>query len=360
MEQKIETITVSFKELREGELALPDDKYGIAAYILTPTRVKSLLECPFVTDDEATCAMYFVIVDGVVAGRESYFTTRIKVGDKVLDVESASAFEVEEPYRHLGIGADIIMASFVRSKLLIGGGVSPMALPLDRKLKFHVLEFPRLMMLKNSRSVLETKHLGWLSGIVNLPLRLNNKRTIRKANKLAKKYEIKKVEVVPDWVDDIVLNDGHKYAEYHNHKWLQWNLDNNFRGLPQDNQSFYCVYKDGEPLGFYMIKERFRKQAGGVLNNVLIGSLVEWGSKEEKELSEADILLLSLRNYSPNMDIIETATSDESLAAEVRKYGFVAHGKANIVFKDRTKAYGDASDIKNWRVRYGYADVILT
>ena len=40
--------------------------------------------------------------------------------------------------------------------------------------------------------------------------------------------------------------------------------------------------------------------------------------------------------------------------------GFIPHGFAHIGLKDKKKAYKDASDINLWRVRYGYADVILT
>ena len=35
-------------------------------------------------------------------------------------------------------------------------------------------------------------------------------------------------------------------------------------------------------------------------------------------------------------------------------------GCANITFKDKKKQYKDASDINLWRIRYGYADVLLT
>lgn len=358
MERKTEPYIVTFKELREGTYTLPDDRYGIAGSVHTPSMVKALSACPFVAED-STVAFYFVLVDGVIAGREAYFTTRLKIGDEVLEAESASSLGVEESFRQLAIGADIVMATYARSRLFLGAGVSQMALPLDRKLKFHVLEFPRLMLLRNSRALLEAKHLSWLKGLVNLPLGWFNKHLVRKADRLSRKFRIEKVSVVPDWVDDIVLHDGHKYAEYHNHEWLQWNLDHQFFDRPGNRQAFYCVYQDGEPVGFYMLKERFRERAGG-LRNVLVGSLVEWGTKDARLLGESDLLLLSLRDFSSSVDIIETATADEDTVRICRKYGFIPHGKGNIVFKDRTKKYADASDPGLWRVRLGCGDVILT
>ena len=359
MEQIVKPLVVTYGELRGSCFNLPDDKYGIASYILTPSRIKALLECPFVQDDN-TVAFYLVLVDDVIVGRETYFTSKMKIGDEVVDVESASAFEVDKNYRRLAVGADIVMATFTRSKLFIGAGVSPMALPLDRKLKFHILEFPRLMSVRNSRSILETKHLAFLASLINVPLHLYNNIIINKARRLSKRFQIQKVSIVPEWIDDIVLKDGHKYAEYHNHEWLQWNLDNNFRGDIHDTQSFYCVFIDNSPIGFYMLKERFRKVAGGKLKNVIIGSIVEWGTANETLLSEADAVLLSLLNFSPNVDIIEMATSDLKTVKTIKRHGFLSYGKANIVFKDRTKMYKDASDISLWRVRFGYGDLILT
>lgn len=359
MGQNIEPQIVTHSQLKSGNFAISNDKFGIASYILTSSRVKTLTTCPFIEDGDSV-AFYLILVDGVVAGRETYFQTKMKIGDDIVTAEAASAFEVAEPFRHLAIGADIVMATFSRSRFFVGAGVSTMALPLDRKLKFHVLEFPRLMLLRNSRSILASKSIPFLSGIVNIPIRIFNNIKLRKSSKLAEKYLIKKVDIVPSWVDGMVLNDGHKYAEYHNHEWLQWNLDNNFRGEKRDRQAFYCIFKDEEPYGFYMIKERFREQAGGTLRNVLIGSIVEWGSKDENRLSESDIILLSLRNFSEDVDIIETATANDQTISTIKKYGFIQHGMANIVFKDKTKTCKDASDINLWRVRFGYGDLILT
>ena len=357
MEQAMESYIVTYKELREGGFTLPDGRPGLAASGISPAMAEALAACPFVQDD--TVAAYLVLSDGAVVGKEVYFTTRIKLGDEILDAESASSLSVAPAYRQLAVGADIVMATFLRSRLFIGAGVSEMALPLDRKLKFHVLEFPRLMQLRNAKPLLAARHLSWLGGVANLPLGWFHKLLLRKAGRLARKFRIEQVSTVPGWVDDIVLRDGHKYAECHDHKWLQWNLDHRFNDHPRNRQAFFCVFQDGEPLGFYMLKERFKEKAGG-LENVLVGSLVEWGSRDEGRLTESDLLLLSLRGFSPEVDIVETATADENAARSVRKYGFIPHGKANIVFKDRTKKYADAADMGQWRVRFGCGDVILT
>lgn len=59
----------------------------------------------------------------------------------------------------------------------IASGISDMALPLYKKLLYYILEFPRIMQLRNAYSILECKGLNdtWLkvvSTLVNLPLKL--------------------------------------------------------------------------------------------------------------------------------------------------------------------------------------------
>lgn len=357
MEPNIKTIEITYGELRDNRIIIPDDKYGIASYVLTPSRLKALLECPFV-EDQSACALYFVMADGVIVGRETYFSSKMKIGDDIVSTEAASAFEVKDSFRKFAVGADIVMATFMRSKLFIGANVSSMALPLDRKLKFHILEFPRLYSLRDLRYILESRHLLFLKYILNIPLKMFNLFVLFKAFLKKKKYRIEKVSIIPDWIDDIALNDGHKYTEYHNHKWFQWNLDNCFKKHPFNTQSFFCIYKYEEPIGFFMIKERYRE-----INNkkgLLIGSIVEWGSKDQSVLSEYDINLLALNFFSRNVDMIETASVNKRTIASLKRDGFLKQENGNIVFKDRTNKYRDASNIDLWRIRLGYGDSILS
>lgn len=360
MEPKIETQFITYKQLREDSFKIPNDRLGIAAYVLTPSRKKALSTCPFIRDPENTCAIQLSIVDGIVGGRTTLFTERVMLDGELFDCGSGSSLEVAEPYRHMALGIDLMMRNVNKNQFKISSGISEMALPLYKKLRYHVLEFPRIMLIRNSKSILDSKHLGFFSGIVNIPIKVFNNFIIKKSERIAKRFRIEKVTKVPEWVDEMTIREGHKYKEFHNHEWLQWNLDNNFRGLPQDKQSFFCIFKNCEPLGFYMTKERFRETAGGSLHNVLIGSVVEWGSKDENVLSEYDILLLSLKNFSTKVDIIETATANKATVQKAKYLGFMTHGFAHIAFKDMKRNYKDASDIHLWRVRYGYADVILT
>ena len=238
-----------------------------------------------------------------------------------------------------------------------------MALPLYHVIKCHIFEYPKLLRVNNTKPLLGKYGIkGVLQSLcgsfVNAFLMVFYAFSNPKTKRLKKKYTLEKVTVVPQWVDDLVLNDGHKYMEVHDHKWLQWCLDNNFKGGKQDIQSFYVVKKDGDPFGFVMTKERFREETQG-MKNVKIGSIVEWASKNEKELGEADIYRLVLDAFSKDVDIIETATNNTATQRVLKRMGFIHYGDAHIAFKDKTKQLTDACDASLWRLRYGYADVIL-
>lgn len=357
---------ITFRQCKTVDYELCDDRYHIASYVLTPNRIAAGINCPF-NISEDNCAFFFVNVDGVVAARAQHLGTQFYASGKIIPSGTASSLETAEPYRSLAIGAEVMLFAVTNKEYttFITSGISEMALPLYKKLRYHVLEFPRIMQLRNGRCVLESRGFKGIllemgSILVNIPLKAIDKLAKHKGKKLLKDYQVEKVTKVPDWVDDIVLKDGHKYMEAHDHRWLQWNLDFNFRGLSQNIQSFYIIKELGYPIGFFMTKERFRERVGGALKNVLIGSIVEWGMIDENKLPEADIYKMALTTFTPKVDIVETATANLKAVKEMKFCGFIPHGYAHIAFKDKKNQYKDASDIGLWRVRYGYADVILT
>lgn len=353
---------ITYGDLRKG-LHFDNDKYGIAMYEYESRR-KAFLANPFAGDDDDVF-MYLVEADGVPVGRTMLFDTRLKNGNEIMPLHSGSALQVEDSFQKYGFGAEIFSFSgtIKKRKMFLSAGISDMALPLYKVMKYNIFEFPKLLKLQDSKPLLGKYGISGilqtiLGGISNFFLHSYYCFGSFKANKLNKKYVLEKTETIPLWVDDFVLNDGHKYMEVHDHKWLQWCLDNSFKGGEQDIQSFYVIKREDEPVGFVMTKERFREETQG-MKNVKIGSIVEWGSKNEKELCEADIYRLVLDTFSKDVDIIETATNNVDTQRVLKRTGFIHYGDAHIAFRDKTKQLKDAGDASLWRLRYGYADVIL-
>mgnify|MGYP007025061347 CR=1 FL=1 len=58
--------------------------------------------------------------------------------------------------------------------------------------------------------------------------------------------------------------------------------------------------------------------------------------------------------------MIEFASDNPETVKKMKKKGFIPFGLAHVVFKDKKKKYPEAKKPENWRLRLGYADVILT
>lgn len=342
-----------------------DDPHGIAA--LCNSHIQNIFRGnPNLKEPDQTFA-YFKKVDNKYGGIAMFFPSVMKAGDELLEATGGSTLEVYEEYRQLALGADIVMYPIENklSNALIYAGISPMALPLYKKTRFAILEYPRLMLLRKSKPILESKNIrgvigSILSTIIDSLLKVYSLYEKRCRNKLKKQFEIEEVHSIPEIVEEINKSDAHKYAEFHSKEWFQWNLENNLTGDKKDHQHFYMVSTGGENIGYFMTKERFKKEVGGQLHNIVVGSVVEWGSTDENILSEEKINILALSTFTKDTDIIEFASADNKTISKMKRFGFIQHGFAHIVVKDLTKRFKDIKDIKNWRIRYGYSDVILT
>lgn len=355
---------LSYQEIRNGTLIKGDD-YGLASY-LGPDRKASFLNNPNL-HDESDCLLALVRVDGAVVGREMLYPTKIKAGSTIDFAQSCSALDVHADFQHLAVGADLFRyyTKSTKYNFVLCSGISEQALPLYKVWRYHILEFPRLMFLCRMDPIVRglgisdffSKLLSYIPNfLIKIPIVLNNYRS----NNIRGSFVIQKETIIPDWVEKLTTDNKYKYMEVHDNAWLQWNLDYNFKNDPRNIQSFYSIYKGSEPVGFFMTKERFRESAGGKLKNTIIGSIGEWGAIDESGLSEDIIYKLAFSTFSKKVDLIELATTNKNVIKRMKCWGFLTHGFAHIAFKDKTKQFNDASNIDLWRVRYGYADVILT
>lgn len=356
--------TISYSEVRAGT-TIENDCYEIGA-LFTDSHRAAFLANPNLKDEQQPL-LCLSRVDEKVGGILMLYPSAMLVDNERVDTMGASTLEVAEELRHLALGVELMFYP-IRNKdnnIVLYAGVSEMALPMYKKIGFRVLEYPRAMQLRKSRSILASKGLSgvplkvlsWMVDSCLLALRSFSKLFCLR---LGKRYSVKEENHVPEWAESMVLRDNHKYKELHDQKWLEWNLKYNLHGRSRDKQRFYSIYDKETPVGFFMIKERFREVAGGVLKNLVVGSIVEWGSYDEQILKESDIYALASKCFEKDVAIVEIASADIKALKKMKKYAYLPHGFSHIIFKDLKRKYSDISNIDNWRVRLGYADVILT
>lgn len=356
---------ISYRELKEKPIEYKDDRYGIAAFFTERIR-QTFLACPGIKD-ESDCAAILLLDGDIVVGREIRFGTRLKIGNEIVWVHTGCSLMVCEEYQKIGAGILLLTANTnPDDKITFGAFYTPMRVKLLKKQKRVLFEIPEYIKLTNTRFLFESLFgvkgwlLSFLSVFCNALLRVIEIPNCFRKKKLLKKFVIKKETIVPNWASEMATNDGHKYMEYHDTKWLQWNLDYNMNGFPEDIQSFYSVYdKNGVPQGFFMTKERFEAVAGK-WKNVIRGTIVEWGTINNNVLTEADLNLLAISSFSQRTSHITTISVDSSTGVKLQKYGFKPHGTFQMSFKDKIGQYVDGADISNWRVRFGCSNSIIS
>lgn len=353
--------TFPYKLFKLGLPHFEGDIYKIASHF-TESRRKTFINNPNLKSDEEV-AYVLGYVDDEIVGRAMHFPTRVKLEKKNYDCLTGSALEVYKDFQKYAVGADIMSYPVFTDKryFVIAAGISEQALPLYKKLRYHILNYDRYLKVYNFKSILEYKGIKGLSNkIINALLipvvKIHSK--IFSASKIHD-FEIKKVSIIPKSINKISVTDKYRFMEVHDYKWLQWNLNNNFTDHPYNKKKFFIIYKDSKEFGFFMIKETYRKDAGR-LKNVKLGSIIEWGSIDENILSELDIYKIALPYFSKDIDLVEVATADKTLGKSLKKLGFLKFRLAHIVFKDKKKLFPDAKNIENWRIRLGYCDVGFT
>lgn len=361
--------TITYQELKDGTYKnayIPQDSKFTETSHMTSNLRDALIACPGNIDDSKVFLNICVDEEGKEIGRDFRFGTRIKGGDKVYVAGTGGGLEVIEKYRSDGVGVDLMLMSLYNDEydILLGAGMTKMVFPMYRKLKYHLFEVPQYVKIQNShyalrRFALKGTMLKLVAGIGNGVIKvldIPNKFRIKKINK---RFIIKKETVVPEWVSEMIANDGHQYMEVHDREWLQWNLDYNTFGNDEDIQSFYSVYdKDNKALGFFMTKERLIMRSGSK-HGYITGTIVEWESRDKSVLSEADINLLALQTFSKKVDWIITLECDPGTGSQLKKLGFIQRGSFRMGLKDKKKQLKDANNQNLWRLRYGYTNMII-
>lgn len=349
---------VSFQDVIDG-IQIKDDCYGLAKECFSEARKAAFLSNPFLIDKTTTMVL-LARVDGVVCGKRMFFPTRIYASGEEIQAFGGSNYYVHQDYRKYALGGALILyAAKKKNNFLLSAGCSNNSIKIYEALKGSVFYIPSFKQVRRSiflidRTSVKSFAFSLLDSVKSFFLypfviiaRISN-------GKYRMRYEVTQLKTVPQWIEDMVKNDGHKYMELHNKDWFEWNLNNSFAKDPYDVQKLFSVYDNKKPVGFFLIKER-------KVGKKVIGSLMEWQTADETRLSEVDIVRLAMMYFSKNvMEVIISSLDQQVQLYCGVKHGFVVSRSQNIVCKDLKKQYPDSSDISNWRIRPGYADVIMS
>lgn len=358
----IEEQVITHEQVRKG-VSLDNDPYQIGAKCLEAGRVKTFLSNPNL-DDESDPLIVYEKVDGEVMGRAMFFPTKTRIGvDYIRSYAGSSLFVHEEARKHM-LGASLVMFPIYNKKntILLYGGMTKMAVDLYKKLKFKIFDIPSVWQIRNFGPILQRLHfrgflLNCVSVLGNMLLKPYHFLCRIPIYFLCRRYDIVKLREAPDWLENIIESDNHKYAECHDKEWFNWIINNNFYGRENDKQELYGIYKDKMPLGFVLVTEREWSVEGDNPYTINFGTVREWGTIDSNLLNEYKIYKIALSLFSKNVDVVQISTTDNLTREKLHKYGFIDRGSYNIAFRPIGMHLDDDSkNISNWRIRSSYSD----
>lgn len=356
----------TYLELRENKTMSVKDPYRIMAS-LNHSMIEALLHNPSGYSDDEVCQI--LAVDGdVVVGCTNSFSNRLLINGDVVPCQSGSYLYSHEDYRRENVGGEIFFRQTNQhpTKNCCFAGISKMAIGLYHALRYTVFEFPRVIYLRKSKSViyslLKTNSpivypLIWFSdaclwihrGLIKL------RNTIKVGG-----YLIEEVKDCPPEVEHIFLQDKHSYKELHDKAWFDWHLHYSFSNDKRTKCRLYIVKKKRAVEGFFLTKQEFFEQASSRgFKNVYLGSVMEWGISTESKLKEKDIALLSLFTFDKDVDGVQYASSDIKTIKQLKRWLFVGIGVANIGVRLRSIKDVATKEIENWRIRLAASDTAI-
>lgn len=355
---------LTFQEIIDGAKISYKDPHGIASSLCEEMK-RAFLQNPSGYRPEEVCQI-LALDDDVVVGCTNAFSGRVRMDSEVLPVQNGSYLFSHEDYRKENVGGELFMRISSLQPRIYFAGISHMAMGLYRVLKFNIFEFPRMIYLKNCRSVVEAVCRTKSRAVLPLVWAGNaclwlHRQALRLRNCLScRAYRVEEVTAsIPQDVEDIVLSDSHPFAELHDRAWFEWNMQHKFSDEPRTKRLF-VVKKQGRIEAFFLIKEQFYAQASSRgFRDVTLGSVMEWGIRPDSELTEKDIYMLAVEHVSPNVDGVVCATADEALAHSMRRWLFVGIGTANAAVKFKGNKDPRIKDINCWRIRMAGSDTLL-
>jgi hypothetical protein len=179
---------------------------------------------------------------------------------------------------------------------------------------------------------------------------------------LQEKFTKNEDEIIED-IEKIFNADTHTFKELHNIEWFNWHLDYNFSDNSRNHQDLYLVSKNNENIGFFMTKVRFKEKAGqGKLKNLLIGSIIEWGSINPQILTDKELCIMAINKLykKDKVDIIDIMTDDADTISFLRKSGLKKNGTGNFaIYTGEDSPLNKFPEYKvqtNWRIRPATSD----
>lgn len=357
----METSNLTFKEVDLDELNL-----HARTKQNRDVQLCALNNNPF-KDKEIIPTKINALLDKTTIGSIICFPIILTVYNKQFTCNGGSSLYVNPQYRGYGIGTKLSIKrlNISTNKISLAAGLSHMSLPIYKKLGCTVFYPERYAIIVNSRILFSRWLKGFLlktiSNLANIIFRIPIYKNSIRVKYLSKNFSTINVKRATPEIEKIFNADSHPFKELHNTSWFNWHLNNSFSDNPQSCQNLYFVKKGKDIIGFFMTKIRFKENAAqGKLRNLLVGTIIEWGSINQSIITDKDLCTLAIDKLSKCVDIIDIITDNKDTISHLKKIGCKRNGNGNFAVyvgeNSPLMQYPEYKNQKNWRIRPATSD----
>ena len=335
---------------------------------LTPEKRAALLENPLSRDDSDPVQL-IATYENVAAGKLDLFTGRIHLGNEVVPTIWSSGYFVPERFRNSLVAVMLLLKLHGINPTVGACGVSQLALPVIRKLKWIELPLPRYLVILRSHAIFE-RYVGknLLTGVSSrlTDAVLLGQRTIWEAL-LGRRLHPLRTEAVarmPPELDEQLSSDWNKgqATPHRSAAWLDWLLTHSFGAEDRLRSGLFLVRGPDEAVvGYFLVKTRFYPVASHrSIPDVTLGSLQDWMIFDDTQLSLPHLVLLAvqeLARWSP--DAVELCLPEGEMDRHLRRWGFPRAGELRLILRtsrDSPLHHERFRHAEHWRLRPAEGD----
>jgi GNAT superfamily N-acetyltransferase len=343
-------------QLRSGDSPSFEDPDSLLE-VSAPKR-SALLANPFLGADDEPVRL--LAVEGSrVAGRLDLVAGELETPGGPIGCFWGSALHVAPAFRGKGLAAELLREAETFRAVAAACAPSRMSLPLYRRLGYLDLPLRRHILVRNVTPLVQQR-LGAgrvaaaVAGAGNLATRAQRAALIgpraRRSRVTAERRDSLPSELEPQGVAP--------YATCRPPAWIDWVVRESFHEVGHERALYVVSGEAGDVLGYFLVKKR---RYSGVtrwrVENLLLGSLVDWGIVERSQLELEDVVLLAVDALGA-VDAVEVCLPPGE-RARLGRLGFVGAGAQHLVVR-RCDGGELAADPEAWTVRPGDGDHVFS
>lgn len=344
------------RDLRLDALEDPD-----SFCVFNESRIKAFEDNPFLKSKDEI-AQLVGVVDNRVIGGIAIIPLEYSIDGKRVTGVTGNWLYVNPEYRMTMYSARVmaLLPTLYPFGIGTGGAIVDTAEQIERSLGYSVFNPVDFSYTRIANGFLERRLPALLALILSVPFNvaLWAQRRLADLVSWCRTCSYKLVDL--DHNDDAILNkisefienDGHRFKEVHDVRWLKWVLSHDTVDYKSDKRRLIGLVQGSELVGFFMVN--FYSH---------YCRIVEWQVPDKVEKKTAYFLLRVARRCLGNKNHASIVVDDEDSNRALSRFGFFKKscGASSVMIAKRMPA-SEIEGLSNhglWRTRPAFADAAL-